>query len=260
MRIEWNGDVAIGTTTANHKLDVNGNIGLAASSYINWGATDGTTGYGFRDNNGVVEYKNSGGAWTALNAGTDTNFAAGTVGAPGLYVTGDTNTGLYEATADTLSVTAGGTEVARFNTTASAVNYFTFAPSVGTSTVTMATAGTGATVPITLDAKGTSSITLVDAVTLGSTLTLGNTSAISFGSGVSDKLVLYGNTYGIGIERSTLTSWSGANHRWRGHRRAPAPSPCPPPAPAPRSRSPSMPRAPAPSRWWMPPRSAARFR
>ncbi len=43
----------------NHKLDVNGNIGLAASSYINFGATDGNTGYGIRDNAGTLEFKNS---------------------------------------------------------------------------------------------------------------------------------------------------------------------------------------------------------
>ncbi|MFH0865532.1 MAG: hypothetical protein V1904_05030 [Bacteroidota bacterium] len=42
-------------------------IGLSASQYINWGATAGTTGYGFRDNAGIMEYKNSAGAWTAFN-------------------------------------------------------------------------------------------------------------------------------------------------------------------------------------------------
>lgn len=38
----------------------------AASSYLNWGTTQGTGGYGFRDNAGVIEAKNSGGSWLAL--------------------------------------------------------------------------------------------------------------------------------------------------------------------------------------------------
>jgi hypothetical protein len=64
------GNVGIGTMSPNHALDVNGNIGLAASSYINWGATDGTSGYGFRDNLGAMEFKNSGDpSWTAIGSG-----------------------------------------------------------------------------------------------------------------------------------------------------------------------------------------------
>ena len=60
------GNVGIGDTTPDHKLDIAGNLGLDVSSYINFGDTDGTTGYGFRDNAGVMEFKNSAGSWTAL--------------------------------------------------------------------------------------------------------------------------------------------------------------------------------------------------
>jgi hypothetical protein len=63
--INSTGKVGIGTTGPNHKLDVNGNIGMAASSYLNWGSTDGTSGYGIRDNGGNIEVKNSGGSWGA---------------------------------------------------------------------------------------------------------------------------------------------------------------------------------------------------
>ncbi len=38
----------------------------AASSYINWGTTQGTSGYGLRDNAGTIEAKNSGGSWLPL--------------------------------------------------------------------------------------------------------------------------------------------------------------------------------------------------
>jgi len=39
---------------------------------------------------------------------------AGTASAPGVFVSGDTNTGLFQPSADTLAVTVGGAEVARF--------------------------------------------------------------------------------------------------------------------------------------------------
>ena len=39
---------------------------------------------------------------------------AGTAAAPGLWVSGDTNTGLFQPAADTLAVSVGGVEVARF--------------------------------------------------------------------------------------------------------------------------------------------------
>ncbi|PIR04915.1 MAG: hypothetical protein COV57_01960 [Candidatus Liptonbacteria bacterium CG11_big_fil_rev_8_21_14_0_20_35_14] len=60
------GNVGVGDTTPDHKLDVAGNIGLDAGSYINYGDTDGTTGYGLRDNLGTLELKNSGGSWVAI--------------------------------------------------------------------------------------------------------------------------------------------------------------------------------------------------
>ncbi len=60
------GRVGVGTTTPNHTLDVQGNIGLASSGYINFGSVDSTSGYGFRDNAGAIEYKNSNGGWTSF--------------------------------------------------------------------------------------------------------------------------------------------------------------------------------------------------
>jgi|GEM_PF-5854292 len=59
-------NIGIGTSTPQHKLDINGNIGLATSGYINFGATDGILGYGLRDNSGVLEYKDATGSWTAI--------------------------------------------------------------------------------------------------------------------------------------------------------------------------------------------------
>lgn len=42
---------------------------LPASYYLNFGATTGTMGYGFRDNAGAMEFKNSGGPWTTIGSG-----------------------------------------------------------------------------------------------------------------------------------------------------------------------------------------------
>ncbi len=62
------GNVGIGTANPNHRLDVNGNMGIAASSYLNFGSVDGSSGYGFYDNAGTLQVKNSSGTWQ--NVGT----------------------------------------------------------------------------------------------------------------------------------------------------------------------------------------------
>jgi hypothetical protein len=86
VRFDEDGSVGIGDITPDHKLDVAGNIGLTASGYINWGDTDGTSGYGFRDNAGTIEFKNSGGAWATFSgavAGADTQVQFNNSGAFG---------------------------------------------------------------------------------------------------------------------------------------------------------------------------------
>jgi hypothetical protein len=150
------GSVGIGTATANHLLDVNGNIGVATSGYINFSALDGTGGYGIRDNGGNIEIKNSGGTWGPPGGGVSTQFNAGSAGAPGFAVVGDSDTGFFQATANTVSVATGGVETARFLTTASAVDYMTFAPgAAGTpGVVTIGAAGSDTDVNIALTPKG----------------------------------------------------------------------------------------------------------
>lgn len=53
-------------TTDLQRTDGIGYTMYKASTYINWGTTSGTSGYGFRDNGGTMEYKNSAGAWTSF--------------------------------------------------------------------------------------------------------------------------------------------------------------------------------------------------
>ncbi len=45
---------------------IRGNTLFPASTYLNWGVTYGTGGYGFRDNAGTMEFKNSAGSWAAI--------------------------------------------------------------------------------------------------------------------------------------------------------------------------------------------------
>lgn len=42
-------------------------VGIVASGYVNFGTDRSATGYGFRDNAGVIESKNSGGSWAPLS-------------------------------------------------------------------------------------------------------------------------------------------------------------------------------------------------
>ena len=83
------------------------------------------------------------------------NLAVGAVGSPGAYFNGDTNTGVYQAVADSLDVAAGGVRVASFYTRTSAVNYLAFRPGVTGNTVTIEAAGSDTNIGIELVPKGT---------------------------------------------------------------------------------------------------------
>lgn len=43
-------------------------VGVDASGYVNWGSGRSSSGYGLRDNAGVIESKNSGGSWSPLSS------------------------------------------------------------------------------------------------------------------------------------------------------------------------------------------------
>jgi hypothetical protein len=153
-----------------------GNLGLPASAYLNFGSTMGSSGYGIRDNAGTIELKNSGGSWaaplTASSTITANNFAAGSVGSPGLYVVGDSDTGFYSPAANTLSVTTGGVEVERWNTVASGVNYLSITPAATGNNPSIGVAGSDTNIGITLAPKGTGAVTINNALTLtGGTVT-----------------------------------------------------------------------------------------
>ncbi|MBI5742475.1 MAG: tail fiber domain-containing protein, partial [Candidatus Niyogibacteria bacterium] len=61
------GYFGIGTTSPLAKLSVYGDLFLEGSNrYLNFGTTQGTSGYGIRDNLGVMEFKNTNGMWVPI--------------------------------------------------------------------------------------------------------------------------------------------------------------------------------------------------
>lgn len=89
---------ALGTSTypflrgdmSNYQLAIYG-----ANGYLNFNTTLGSGGYGFRDNAGTMEFKNSGGSWAAFGAGGG-----------GLF-TEDGNSNIYGGTGSGTSITTG---------------------------------------------------------------------------------------------------------------------------------------------------------
>jgi hypothetical protein len=91
--VDGDGNVGIGDASPDHFLDVAGNIGLDASGYINWGDTDGTAGYGFRDDSGTLQYKSSGGIWTDVGIAVNTYWQSNDGSLSPISLTTDINLG-----------------------------------------------------------------------------------------------------------------------------------------------------------------------
>jgi hypothetical protein len=87
------GFVGIGEGTPDHQLDVEGNIGIIADGYLNWGDTDGTAGYGFRDSSGTLQYKYSSGVWTDVGIAINTYWQSNAGALSPISLTTDVNLG-----------------------------------------------------------------------------------------------------------------------------------------------------------------------
>ncbi|MBS0369011.1 MAG: hypothetical protein JSS57_07415 [Proteobacteria bacterium] len=84
---------------------------LSAAGYFNFNTTGGPTGYGLRDNAGAVEFKNSGGSWTAIGDATLASPAfTGTPTAP--TAAPGTNTTQIATTAYVIAAISGAGAVA----------------------------------------------------------------------------------------------------------------------------------------------------
>lgn len=91
-------------------IDSNGNVGIKASQYFTWGSTLGISGYGFRDNAGILELKNSGGSWAAIAAGgTGTvTHTSGTL-TSGNFILGNGGGDIKDAGYSVVPIGSGGT-------------------------------------------------------------------------------------------------------------------------------------------------------
>lgn len=63
-----------------NSLAVFGNATLSGNAnYLNFGTTAGITGYGIRNNNGILEFKNNGGNWAGIGSGSGALTDSGSV-------------------------------------------------------------------------------------------------------------------------------------------------------------------------------------
>lgn len=90
---------------------------------------------------------------TATFAGIG-SFPDGSVSAPSITNTGDTNTGIYFPAADTVAITAGGVDAARFNTAATGVNYLDVYPAAANGVVSLRAAGSDTNIGLDIRSKG----------------------------------------------------------------------------------------------------------
>lgn len=103
------------------------------------------------------------GNFTALNNQVDSSTGTllpgnGTAAAPTHSFTGDTDTGLYRAAANTAAIAAGGVRVASFPTVASAVNYVEFTAGAAGAAVSVDAAGSDTNINLDLRPKGTGDV------------------------------------------------------------------------------------------------------
>ncbi|HVY12897.1 MAG TPA: DUF2793 domain-containing protein, partial [Alphaproteobacteria bacterium] len=113
-----------------------GGAGKIASYYSGWRIKTPKEGWTAWVQNLDRRYVFDGSSWVAPRV----TMAAGNAAAPGLAIDSDSDTGVFEPSANVLSVAAGGVEAARFNTAASAVNYLTLTPSATTASVVLGSA------------------------------------------------------------------------------------------------------------------------
>jgi hypothetical protein len=95
-----------------------------------------------------------------MNGNLVTGLSAGSVSAPGLSFTSDSNTGLYASAADTVDIASGGVRSLKLNTAAIGVNYLDITPAAtGAGPVLLAT-GSDTNVPLTINTKADGDILL----------------------------------------------------------------------------------------------------
>ena len=106
------GDGSLRSDTGNLKINDNlqfSNSDESGIQYINFGNTNGIGGYGIRDNNGSIEFKNLGGDWTTLGGGLSSQWSNDSAGIS--YLSGGVGIGATSTNESALSVVAGNSQV-----------------------------------------------------------------------------------------------------------------------------------------------------
>ncbi|MBK3666174.1 hypothetical protein JJE66_33755 [Bradyrhizobium diazoefficiens] len=153
--------------------------------YINFNVLSGSSGYGFRDNGGSIEFKNAGGAWTGIGTGGGSggsgNVSTSTAESPG-YLAYWTSNG---ATPALLGKVATTTASCSGNTSCSS---FTI---IGSSPVTISSAGGGT--GLSTSTPLSNSNLLVYSTSLGGYAYGVATSTLTAGSGLSGSFTQVGS-------------------------------------------------------------------
>lgn len=157
---------------------------VVANGYFNWGTTTGTNGYGIRALNGVMQFKNSAGAWVNIP------------GAGGNLCPGDGTTYIAQVATNDLGTYTNATNCAsgtlRFDVSSAAA---TFAVPV------MGPNGTNGAPAFTFTSDPTTGIYRVSASTFG--IALGGAQAIGFSSNAAG---------GVRLVSSLPVSWSSTGN------------------------------------------------
>ena len=90
----------------------------------------------------------------ALGANSLTGLATGSVSAPSLSITSDSNTGAYSPAADTMGLVGAGSDVVRASGIASGVNYVEIRSSIAAVAPTMIAQGSDTNVSFIISGKG----------------------------------------------------------------------------------------------------------
>lgn len=126
---------------------------LKTASGTGIGIPQGTNAILYCDGTNVVN------AFTASVSGT-LALTSGSAVSPSLAFQGSLGTGLFSPTSNIFSATAGTTEVMRWQSVASAVNYWQISSSASNNALTATAAGTGTNVGFTFVPKGSGTVTL----------------------------------------------------------------------------------------------------
>ena len=87
-----NGGLGVNTLTVFGNSLFGGSTG--SNAYLNFGATGGSSGYGIRDNGGLLEFKNSGGSWASLQSTIFSLVGTWVASGNNIYNTNSDNVGI----------------------------------------------------------------------------------------------------------------------------------------------------------------------